>query len=540
MKQPRYYQQEAYKAIVESIGNGQIPYASMCTGSGKSLVLAMLTRQALKQKKRVLQIVPTKELCQQNYSEAVGYVENPAEIGVCCAKIGRFETYKPTVIATHTSLLRRRANSGGFDLCLIDECHLVTPDDNTSYRKIIRSLLRINPSMKIAGVTATPYRMDQGKLEDKCFKGEPLFTNQCYETNIARLIEEGYLSHVESISGDVEIDTSGLKVSGNDYNTEAMGVKFDEIVENAVKDMRLKFEQYNVNTALIFASTLYNARRIMNEWNDETMLLMHGDMSNHDRIHAINWIKRGIGKRYIVNVGILTTGFDYTALDCVVLMRATMSLGLYIQMCGRVIRSHDDKEKGYVLDYGTNIERHGPIDATIPPKKKLRRGDMPKKQCMIPLCGHMNLISAKFCRECGAEFIIENEDGNYSMRSKAEILSVKLKETEEYHDITSVIYEKAYSKKDGTPMIKMRLFSFGWSHNHYICVEHPGSAGCLAKQFLIMLFKDREDLFDLGEELTVDNLLILLDNYPEKFKKVKSITTSGTGKFKQLTKVVYD
>ena len=565
-KTPRPYQAEAFDALVKAAvtpadsENGfHIPYASMCTGSGKSLVAAMLTDKVLRQGGRVLQLVPSKELVVQNYEEAWHYVESPEHLGICCAKLYRSQVDKRAVIATYTSFLRRAADSGAFNLLIIDECHLVSPEFGSSYRKIIRALLRINPKMKIVGLTATPYRMVQGMLHNDCVQGKALFTGMVYETHIPTMIKAGYLSHVESISGEIEVDMEGVALSGTDYNTSQMSVKFDAIVADAVADMRIKFKAYSIDTALIFASSIENARHILNEWGGDDMRIVYGDMSNHERAAAIKWIKSGDGKRYIVNVGVLTTGFDHRALDCVALMRATMSLGLYVQMVGRVIRSHDDKQQGYVIDYGGNIERHGPIDATLPPKTKKKKGEAPKKLCTLVLdeniefegieyrrgqdCNHANKLTAKFCQKCGGEFITENDEGKYSMRSKAQILAAKIEAATVTYQVEGVVYAKAYSRKDATPMIKMLIYTeyAELVHTHYICLEHPGRTGAKGREFALNLFKDPKDYYELGQAgVTANNIVHLLNNAEHYFNKIKKVTIrpqAGNSKYKELVEV---
>lgn len=544
-KTPRYYQDEAYTALAKAAvtpGSGingfEIPYVNMATGTGKSLVSAMLTDKVLRQGGRVLQLVPTKELCQQNYEEAWHYVSAPEKLGICCAKLDRYQVDRQAVIATQTSFLRRAETSGKVNLCIIDECDLVSPEPETTYQKIVRALLSLNPAMKIVGLTATPYRMDQGMIHNDCLKGKALFTQQVYETDIPRLIQEGYLSHVESISGEVEADLTGVALSGQDYNVEQMGVKFDAIVVEAVADMKLKFAAYGIKTALIFASTLANARHILSEWGNDDLRIVYGDMPNGERHKVINWIKHNDGNRYIVNVGVLTTGFDYRALDCVALFRATKSLRLYVQMCGRVIRSHEEKELGYVLDYGSNIERHGPIDRTIPPQTKKKKGEAPTKPCL--LCNTLNPISARKCKECEAEFVVDNETGLYQMRSKAQILAAKIEAETETIAIEGVVWAKSYSKKESLPMLK-GLFYDDWGtlvHTHYICLDHPGYAGKKAQDFIVNLFKNVSDYYELGQAgVTVENLYYLLNNEEHYFYKITSITIrpqQNNTKFKEL------
>jgi DNA repair protein RadD len=209
-------------------------------------------------------------------------------------------------------------------------------------------------------------------------------------------------------------------------------------------------------------------------------------------------------------------------------------------MCGRVIRAHEDKELGYVLDYGSNIERHGPIDATLPPKPKKRKEDAPKKYC--GLCNTANILSAKKCSNCEAEFLIENEDGKYAMRSKADILKAKSSD-ERFHQVTDVIFELAHSKSNGTPMVKCRYIeNFTEAHQEYLFLDHPGNIANKSKAFLRSMFKNEKDFYLLGSDgHTVENALILLHNSPEYFKTVDSIVTERiTGeKYKRLKQVNY-
>lgn len=559
-KIPREHQQEAYTAIIKSIAQGNRPYVNMSTGSGKALVCAMLAEKCRKQGGRALVLVPSSELVTQNANEFFDYTDDKTSIGICSAKLGKSQTTKQIVFATYTSFLKKRATSGKFNITIIDEAHYVSPDPTTSYQKIIKSLLWINPEMKICGTSATPYRTKQGYIHLDCVEGKALFTECCYETNIPDLIKKGYLSHVESISGDIEADMSGVKIKSNgEFDDDEMGRKFEYIVHDAVNDMRDKFNHYNINTAIIYASNLSNARKIVEEWNDkDSIRLAYGDMPNSERKEIVKWLENKNGKRYIVNVGIFVTGFNYPQLDCVTLFLATNSLVKYVQICGRVIRAHKDKELGYVLCYGGNIDRHGPIDATNPPKNKKRREAAPKKICSAIMeetkvfegiiykkgqeCGYANLLSAKYCRVCGAEYISEGQDGKYIMRSKAQILQEKIDSETITCFVHSVDFEKAYSSKDGTPMIKIRFLDeeFRSLHNQYLCLDHEGYAKHQATKFFLAMMKDPSNypLLSMSEGgVNVDNVLLLFENnYDDFFKRFETITIAPSGKFKEAKK----
>lgn len=550
----RYYQQDVCKEVAKSWGRNERPYASVMTGLGKSLIFAALTNRYVNEGKRVLQLVPRKELVEQNYKEAFEYMDNPSELGIVCGQLGKCQNRKNAVIAMASSFVNKRAISGSFDYVLIDECHRVKfAKENEhvgTYEKIIRSLLRLNPNMKIAGLTGTPYRIDQGMLHEESIKTTPFFTHKVYDTSIypsiATLIDEGHLAHVEILNSGVSVDLNGVRTSNGDFNPNDAGVKFDAIIDDAIIDLKSQFKSHNIKTAIIYCSTLTNAKHILTQWNDpSTMRIVCGNdtiCTPAQRKEAINWIKNGEGCRYIVNVDILAEGFDYRALQCCVLMRATKSAGLMVQMVGRIIRPHEDKKHGILIDYGTNIERLGSIDNINAPKPKKRAGEMPMKVCLIEDCNTVNLLTAKRCKECGAEFISENDDGLYSMRTKAQALAQKEALKIKY-PVLRVAYDMAFSKKDSTPMIKMVLLGEYdvVQHTHYVCLDHKGFAGDSAKRFLLSFFKNSKDYYRLGSVgINVENVLKLFNEAPHFFKTIVSVTLSPDGKYQKMVGIEYE
>ena len=549
-KTPRYYQVEAVKAACiscttpsENSENGfEIPYIDAPPGSGKSLMQAMLIDKVLRQGGRAISFVHRAKITRQNYNEVLNYVENAGGVGLCCRKLKSNQIHKQAVICMYQSFLNQRTKAGQFNLCIIDECHLVSNKAGSGYRKIIRSLLRFNPKMKIICLSGTPSRYGQGALENSNTEGKALMTTCCYSIDVKRLIKEGHLSNMESLSGNIDVDLSGVKMSGMDYNKDQIGVKFDAIIDDAIADVKAKFEAYGIKTALIFASNIKNATHILNAWGDNDQIrLITCDSTDDEQEAAEEWMETGAGTRIIINVGIYTTGYDYDALDCVVLLRATAVYELYKQMVTRAIRAHEDKEKGYVIDYGTNIERHGPIDESNPPKPKLKKQDAPKKLCLE--CNHTNILSAKYCAnpECRAQFI-SSEDGKYSMRSQAEILRIKEEKKIIEHEVSGVEYVKCFSKKDGTPMIKMLFYDIDSALicEKYLMLNHKGFAKDDSDRFLMSMFKNPKDFYKMGTVgVTVDNIYKIIYDYPDFFKKFKTIWIKPDGNFKNIVGVEF-
>ena len=545
-RQLRDYQKDCVLAIINEWNHGNylsVPYASVMTGLGKSLIMADITSKALSKGKRVLQLVPRLELVEQNYKETIEYLdaEHKAKLGIVCGQLNSKEYKSQAVIAMYTSFYKRRASSGHFDVVLIDECDNVGNNKDSQYRKIITSLQRINPKLLVAGVTASPYRLGQGMLHESCLKGERLFTTLAYDTSqlIPSLIARGDLANVDVVNSDISLDLSGVRMSGYDYNVSDMGVKFDAICEQLTNDLQEGLAKNNIKTCIIFVSTVNNANNMLSHWRQKSEVkIVHGGMGRIPRQEAIHWFKDGRGNRTLINVNILTRGFNFPELESVALCRATTSPGLMLQMIGRLLRPHKGK-LGKLFDYGTNIQRLGAIDAINVPKNKKKRGDTPKKLCL--LCEEINLLSAKYCKKCGAEFVSENEEGRYSMKSKAQIWKEKHPSTTYTFEGQKQIpyFEKCYSRADSTPMIKI-LFD-GVDHHHYIMLNHKGPRKKDADNFILKLLQRSEDFYDLNYEgLTVDNVLPLLqdtDSYSQFFKKFKSITISPVegSKFKELS-----
>jgi len=518
-------------------------------------MLAELTRKAMSQGGRVLQLVPKLEHVTQNYQELWNHVDDKHEIGICCSKLNKFQIQKKVVVATASSFLRRRTKAGAFQVCLIDEVHNVPNDPESGYRKIVRSLQRLNPKMLIAGVSGTPFREAQGMMHQDCVKGKALFTKQVYETPISLMIEQGFLSHIVSINGNHEIDLNGVKMSGNDYNIEQMGKKFDMIVEDAVEELRRTMEEYNLETAIVFVANVANAKRVKELWGNDNMRVLHGGIHDTERKQIIRWLEEGKGTRIVVNPNILCEGYDFPALDLVCLMRATASLRLYVQMVTRAIRAHSEKVRGYILDFGSNIDRHGPIDKSIEPKNKKKRGEAPRKQCLAIMdetivyegltytkgteCAHPNLLSAKKCVVCGALFISDNDEGKYFMRTRAQVLALKKEKEEQkqFYEVSSVAYSKHV--KEGKEMIKMTFYTKDYNDiEQYVCDEYLFSIHGRAVAIVKSMLKDGKDLkkiYQFQDQMCAKNVLFLFEQYYSQFfRKIAGITVINNKGFKNI------
>jgi hypothetical protein len=262
-------------------------------------------------------------------------------------------------------------------------------------------------------------------------------------------------------------------------------------------------------------------------------------MDEKERKATIDWLKQSEGQRHIVNVGILTTGFDFTALDCVVLMRSTASLGLYIQVVGRVIRAHAEKERGYLLDYGQNVDRHGAIDeVNVKAPKGAGDGEAPYRICKT--CGEHNNVRAVACQACGKLFP-EPETGNYSMRSDAQVINDNLT-----YNVGSTDW-KIEAKGYGAAGITHQFYGEkgGLLHEEHLRLDNDNGAEKHAQAHVLRLLKDPMFYFNtltkMDGGVNVRNVGMLFEEYEDYFKEVHSITLAKRGKFNYIVSLgVYE
>lgn len=373
------------------------------TGSGKSVIMANLIYEISNDwpGTRILILTHVKELIEQNYLELVGHWPD-APAGIFSAGIGRKELNAPILFAGIQSIVNHTTKlDPAPEIVIVDEAHLIGRNETTRYHKVLRLLRLMYPKLRVVGLTATPYRLDSGWLH----KGEDaLFQKIVFDIPIQMLIDRGYLCHVTAKAGNVEIDTSNVKKRGKEFipgDLERVAMSGDT-TEAAVADMVERGR--NRKRWLVFACGIEHANQI------ELCLINHGiscatitgETPKVERNSMIHKYRSG-ALRSLVNVNVLTTGFNVPSIDLLVMMRPSESAGLYVQMIGRGMRIASDKTDCLVLDYSGIVKRHGPIDSVDPePKKGNGEGEAPAKEC--PECHLYVHAAVKECPECGYVF----------------------------------------------------------------------------------------------------------------------------------------
>lgn len=356
----RYYQEDAVKCALEWARKNSDPaLLELPMGAGKSIIVAKLAEALfiLSGGKRVLCLAPNKELVEQNYAK---FIAIGGKASIYSASVGRKELREQVVFATEGTFKKVAKKLGGeFCAIIADEAHKVT----NTFKSIVSDMKEGNPNLRIIGLTATPYQLGQGyiyEIDENDVKVEeaknPYYKKLLYRITAQELIEQGFLTPCTVVDITEKYDTSNLKLHGNKFRQEDIDQAFvgkGRLTSHIVADFVARC--HDRRAVLVFASTIKHAEEIMESLPSEKSAMLTGQTGKKERTDQIRAFKSA-GIKYMVNVGILTTGFDYPELDAIVVMRPSESAGLYQQMLGRGTRLAKDKKDFLLLDYTDNIE----------------------------------------------------------------------------------------------------------------------------------------------------------------------------------------
>jgi DNA repair protein RadD len=335
----RDYQREAVDGLYNYWAGkaGENPLIVAPTGSGKTAIIAQLIKDAMGfQGTRVLVVTHVKELLEQG-ADGLLKLYPEADFGLYSAGLKQKVLGRPITFAGIQSIWERAYDIvPAPDLVLIDEAHLLPKNTETRYNRFIADLKVCNPDVKVVGLTATPYRLDSGYLHEG--KGA-IFDGIAYNISVGMLMEQGYLSPVISKGGMRQIDLTNVKKRGGEFveHDLAVAASDPELVNATVEEIvRLGA---NRKSWLVFASGINHAGMLKDQFEVHGIEvdLVTGEDGKNKRNSTLAKFKSG-QTRCLINVNVLTTGFDAPSVDLVALVRATASTGLYVQMVGRGTR----------------------------------------------------------------------------------------------------------------------------------------------------------------------------------------------------------
>jgi len=475
----RYYQAEAIDAFYRHLREKDTnPCIVLPTGAGKSAVQATIARDVSQVwGGRILLLSHVKELVEQVSTTITGWYPG-LDVGVYSAGLGKRQKRSKVTVAGIQSVYKRAFELTGddpFNVVLVDEAHTMPPDGEGMYQTLIGDLRTSNPNIRIGGLTATPYRTRGGYI---CGP-ERILNEICYEASVRELMAKGFLTKLISKDSDLSVDASQFKVRGGEFDEAEMEAAFDgdETVTAAVEEIiDLAKDRKSI---LIFCCSIAHANHVADKVRELTG--QHCDTvssltQSDDRDEIIKRFKSG-QVRWLTNVNVLTTGFDSPTIDCVVMLRSTLSPGLYYQALGRGLRIAPLKRDCLVLDYGGNIMRHGCIDDIKIKDNTRPNGDGEPLAKKCPNCHSVVAMAYGRCPDCGHEFPPrERKEANHShVADSVAVTTDQVKPTR--FDCSNVTY-RVHVKRDAPEGHPRTLRVTYWDGlqpycDEWICVEHP-------------------------------------------------------------------
>jgi DNA repair protein RadD len=478
--QLRPYQEAALDALFGYLADeGGSPLVDLATGTGKSLVMAELARRVIHDypERRVMVITHVKELIEQNYREFCNLwtAPSPAPAGIHSAGLGRKETRQQVIFAGIQTAHRKAASFGKIDLLLVDEAHLIPVKTETMYGRFIAEMRELNPDIRIAGLTATPYRLTTGRLD----QGEgALFDEIIFTYGMRDAVRDGYLSRLITKATETGFDLTGVGKIGGEYIETQLQAAVDktETTRRAV-DEAAAFGR-DRKSWLAFCSGVEHARHVRDEIRLRGFVAetVTGETPSEERRRILEGFKAG-RIRCVTNNSVLTTGFNAPGVDMILAMRPTTSPGLYVQMMGRGTRNAPGKTNCLVLDFARLISTHGPVDDVKPRDRSNGGGVAPMKAC--PNCMSMMYSSIMLCPDCGHVFPASETP---KLTPKASALAIMSDVEPEWIPVGGRTFDLHY--KPDKPTSVIAKFTSGFvTHKAWYCPAHEGRARKAAWKF---------------------------------------------------------
>lgn len=464
---PRPYQQEAIDAAISylynSTGNGiiQVP-----TAGGKSLIQAEISRKVLEvaPQYKIICVTHITKLLSQNHDELKEQWPE-ADAGIYSATYKSKKHDSSIVFAGIQSVYQKAHILGPVSLVLIDECQAVPTKGEGMYIQFLEELKKLNPHVRVLALSASPWKIN-GPLV-----GEGIFDEIIYQIPMRKLLDDGFLCQLTTPKTSTHIDSSKIKVSNTgEFNERSLQELMDDnyLTQAAIDDAMSHGR--NRRSWLVFCSGVDHAKHVVEELNHRGISsdYITGSTKQSTRENLTEDFKAHKLKA-LVSVGTLTTGFNAKNADLLIVLRATKSSSLWLQILGRGMRTHSEKNDCMVLDYGENIERFGPIeDIEAPPKKYSGgKGVAPVKSCFS--CEALIPTQSQQCPKCGVEFEMVTAPNHNTTASTASIL----KEMKEpiWCNVKSITARNYLSRKSGKRSLRVNYHCGIMTHSEWWPVE---------------------------------------------------------------------
>jgi DNA repair protein RadD len=394
-------QKELVSRTVAALNKHGNTLAVAPTGAGKTIMLSAIIGEMFKGNPgKACVLAHRDELTFQN-EDKFKRVTPHLSTSVFDASV---KSWKGEVTFAMVQTLSRENNLAGMppiDVLVIDEAHHARAD---SYMRVIERVKQANAGVKLLGMTATPNRGDKKGLR-------PVFSNVSDQITVKELIASGHLVPPRTFVMDVGVqdELRQVKKTASDFDMGAVSAIMNT---RPINDAVVKHwhEKAGDRKTVVFCSTIEHAEDVARSFNaaDIPTVFVHGQMSDTER-NAVLTEYTEDQAQVIVNVAVLTEGWDHPPTACVVLLRPSSYKSTMIQMIGRGLRTvdpteHPDiiKKDCIVLDFGTSTLLHGSLEQDVNLDDQMGEGDAPTKEC--PDCGAEVPAAVKECPLCGYEW----------------------------------------------------------------------------------------------------------------------------------------
>ena len=398
----RPYQEVAISDAINALDTHKNTIVVAPTGAGKTIMLSALIGKKHKKGKRILVLQHRDELVAQNREKFLRVNPN---ISTSIVNGAIKEWGGDTIFSMVQTMSRKNnlINRPKFDMIVVDESHHAAAD---TYLKVINAVKKDNENVEVVGFTATPNRGDGKGLRS-------VFTNCSHQIELTSLIREGFLVPPKAYVVDVGVTEAlgEVRRKGNDFDMDEVAqIMNKRVINERVVDEWT--ERAGDRKTVVFCSTIAHAQDLLDMFieHDVNAEMVIGDTPREERRQILHDLEFG-DVQVVVNVAVLTEGFDAPPVSCVVLTRPCSYKSTMVQMIGRGLRIIDPeiypdvvKKDCIVLDFGSSILTHGALDesANLDGKPKDPNAEAPEKEC--PNCGFINPLNVRVCIECGEAF----------------------------------------------------------------------------------------------------------------------------------------
>lgn len=334
------------------------------TAWGKSILTAFVAKNS---NDKMIVLQPSKELLEQNYLKYCSLCGDSAlNAGIYSASAGRKDIAHITY-ATIGSIksLGAKFKSLGFTKMLIDEAHLYPREANS----MLGRFLKESGITHVLGITATPVKLQTNRDKDgQNFSKLVMLTSRSKKGNffkdiihvgqVAEMVRLGFWSPLQYETAGFDSSLLVFNSSKSEYTEESVQRAYDANggSEQIVQALDRHSDRRHI---LVFVPSVEDAITLSKKYPNSAVI--YGEMDKTERSQVIARFRAG-EIRVIFNVRVLSTGFDYTGIDCIVLGVSTASIALYYQIIGRATRIDPEKTDALIVDLGGNVERFGRVE----------------------------------------------------------------------------------------------------------------------------------------------------------------------------------